>query len=754
MRSVYLITVCLLGCMSAINTISLAQSYGSLTGIIADDSTGKSLEGAHVFIKELKKGATTSESGEFTLEKLPEGVYSLEVSMLGYHSKKVENVDVHPGEVTELQIRIVSETIIFDELVISATKYAQSIKNISSPVYVIGKRELLQSEGRNIDEVFQTIPGVYSEDRFHSNYNLISFRGIGLHSHVTRGILVLVDGVPVNEAMGRTVFEGVDMENIRKLEVIKGPVSALYGPNAITGVINILEREPEEGTHGEVTTGAGSYDAYRLGGNIRGGNKSFSYLVKANYQYSGGYQEHSNYGMKLAGINLRKEFGQFGRVGLTTDYILSTANYGGTLDSVAYHERSREATKKFAGSDKKLFRMNINHIKKWKSAQLFSYIGAQRRYDEGHYSDANFGTDDIWMYRAEVRLSSSSNLLGKESSLSVGGNIEFENGKESLNERDEETGEIGVLTDDGRSKYRIAGLYLQEEFSLVKQLTLTFGVRVDEVNYRYNDLLEQDENENYKNNIMAVSPKFGFAYNPNKNITIFGNAGKGFNPPQISQLFIGSSYSGLPNPDLKPEYLVNAELGVRGNVNDRIQYQCTIFDMRFEDQIVADGEPAVYENIGETHHKGIETALQVNPGKNLTAYLNYSYLNARFEDHPEYQGNKLCKSPENQLGMGLRYNLSTGTILSVDYKWTGPYFMDNEEVNSYDGHSLLNAKIIQSWKSFDFSLRVDNIFNVNYATYANASKSFNRQSRTYEWNKSYYRGWPTNYSFRVQYNFK
>jgi len=73
-------------------------------------------------------------------------------------------------------------------------------------------------------------------------------------------------------------------------------------------------------------------------------------------------------------------------------------------------------------------------------------------------------------------------------------------------------------------------------------------------------------------------------------MTLFGNISKGFNPPQISQLYIGSSYSGFPNPDLEPEFLVNYEVGARGKLSPVFDYQLSIFRMDFRDQIVAEGE--------------------------------------------------------------------------------------------------------------------------------------------------------------------
>ena len=131
--------------------------------------------------------------------------------------------------------------IFFDEIIVTATK--TKMKDVSASAYVITKEDIEQTNSRNIQEALEKIPGIFTEDKFHGEYNVISFRGAGLHSHVTRGILVLLDGIPINEATGRVDFEGIDLENVEKIEVLKGPVSALYGPNGITGVINIITKD-------------------------------------------------------------------------------------------------------------------------------------------------------------------------------------------------------------------------------------------------------------------------------------------------------------------------------------------------------------------------------------------------------------------------------------------------------------------------------------------------------------------------------
>ncbi|RLD92213.1 MAG: hypothetical protein DRJ29_12360 [Bacteroidetes bacterium] len=731
------------------------QSTGSIQGVIKDASSAQGIEFVQVKIVELSIGSITDKNGNFKINTVPPGTYTIELSMLGFVAKTLNEYKVEAGKKQDMAIQLHPEQYKLSEITVSATKISKTIRNIGSPVYVIGQREMELIEGRNIEESLATIPGVFTENRFNGGSNVISFRGIGIHTHVTRGILVLVDGVPLNETSGRVDFEGVDMENAERVEVIKGPVSSLYGPNGITGVINIIEKEAKQGIHGGLNASYGSYDMRKLTGNLNGGNERFKYLIKSNYIYSGGYQDRQEYDSKTVGIKLTNDFKKFGKLGFTADYITAYTEYAGPLDSAMFYERSTEATMKFTGSDKDMFRLNLNHRKQiGEKSDIFSSIYYRKRHNEGHYRDSQFGKEDINILGGEIRWKSSFSLLSKVNTISLGVSADREYGTEELYARDEDSGEIGEMIDDGTSAYTLGGLYFQDEYALLSKLTLTLGVRFDYVQYDWQDNFNTgDENTSDKGGVNSVSPKVGVVFHPNENITIFGNISKGFNPPQISQLYVGSSYSGHPNPDLQPEYLVNYELGLRGNVTSVISYQLSLFRMDFEDQIVATGEPPTYANMGDTRHLGIETSIKFHPARNLSGHLSYSYLHTEFVTDSDYKGNSLRKTPANQLNSSIQYRFNFGLIASVDYVFMDEYYMDNAEVNLYEGHSLVNSKLIYKFRKINVGFRINNIFNKNYATWAYASSSYDYRTRTSSWTKSYYPGLPRNYTVSIGINF-
>ncbi|MCK5638333.1 MAG: TonB-dependent receptor, partial [Flavobacteriaceae bacterium] len=246
---------------------TIAQNKGSINGTVIDKETGKVIPNAEVLVVETSQGTVVSKNGTYEIKNIKPGIYTIQSHALGYTNETLTNIEVESGKTTQIKFSMKTSNIKLNEITISATKIEKTIDKIGSPVYVMGLREIERTEGRNIEEALIRVPGVFTEDRYHNETNIVSFRGVGLHTHVTSGILVLVDGVSLTEAMGRTDFEGVDLENAEKIEILKGPVSALYGPNGITGVMNVVEKTPKEGFHGKAKASYGSYNSTTFSGN-------------------------------------------------------------------------------------------------------------------------------------------------------------------------------------------------------------------------------------------------------------------------------------------------------------------------------------------------------------------------------------------------------------------------------------------------------------------------------------------------------
>ncbi len=721
---------------------------GKISGNVKEKETNKSIAGVQIFIEDLSLGTTTNEDGLFEINSVPQGEYNIQVKMIGYRTVILENVQVEPQKTVSLNIELPTIAYKTGEVVVSASKMNSLVKDIPSAVYVVDQKEIEFSEKRNIQDVLKKVSGVFTEDRRHQEANLISFRGIGLHAHVTRGILILVDGISVNEAMGRVSFEGLDLENTESVEILKGPVSALYGPNGITGVINVVSKEPSNELKSNIKAAYGSYNSKRLSGSVGGGIGAYNMGITFTHYSADGYLDRTDYSSNKFGIKLNTNNDYWGIFKLSANYIKSDAKSGGTLDSTQFANRETLATRKFTGSEKDLMRFAITHNKFWGiKTQLSSSLYYRSRYDEGHYMDTRFGKDDLSLFGGEMRLQTAFRILNRENNIITGFSIEKEDGNSKYYSRDGMTGEIGELQGNGNSIYNMFGYYIQTQYELIDNLKLSAGLRYDFIQYDWEDIFNSgDDTTSANNSVSALSPKFGFTYNGLKNISIYGNIGKGFNPPQRTELF--SSTRTIPNPDLKPEYLINYEVGVRGNFERAISYQVSLYTMDFQDQVIAEGNDPralMYQNVGKTTHRGFESLVDFNITNNINIYLNHSFTEAKFVDHPIYNNNIIRKVTKHQFGAGIMYNHPSGISAALDYKWIDKYYMDNNNSTMYEGYSIVDAKIMYKWLGYFASLNINNLLDANYATYA----SYSAPSRYSSGGKFYYPGWPRNFTITI-----
>ncbi|MFW6100865.1 MAG: carboxypeptidase-like regulatory domain-containing protein [Bacteroidota bacterium] len=217
--------------------LTLTHAQNTLQGTIKDMETDKTIEGVHVFVPELQKGTITNTDGTFELNNLPEGIFKVQFSHIGYKNI-IRNVTIASDTVDEIRIVLEPTVIQSEAVVISAGNYSTQHDN-AIKVEMLQTREM---EGLSIPSLsgkLTRIPGV----------SMIS-KGTGVTKPVIRGlsnsnILVLNNGVKLeNFQFSENHPFMVDEFGTDRIEVIKGPASLLYGSDAVGGIINIIREKP------------------------------------------------------------------------------------------------------------------------------------------------------------------------------------------------------------------------------------------------------------------------------------------------------------------------------------------------------------------------------------------------------------------------------------------------------------------------------------------------------------------------------
>ena len=281
--------------MSFVATPAAAQT-ASVTGTVVDQ-TGGTLPGATVQITGTTNAVTTSGSGgQYTFRNVAPGTYTIEVRLIGFSPAMRENVTVGSGDLTVPAITLEIATL-SDLVVVTATRTDTALIDVPVTMSVLSSDTIAASPAQNYGDLLRSVPGVNVIQTSARDVNLTSRQGT---TTLSNSQLVLVDGRSVYlDFFGIVLWDFLptNLSDVKQIEVIRGPASAVWGANAVTGVVNIVTKSPREapGTTASISVGGLGRDAGSSAGKGPGGlfgsNASISRIANDRWSYrlSAGY---------------------------------------------------------------------------------------------------------------------------------------------------------------------------------------------------------------------------------------------------------------------------------------------------------------------------------------------------------------------------------------------------------------------------------------------------------------------------------
>ncbi len=261
-----------------------------LKGRVMDAYSKSPLTDAHVIIGELQLGTVTDSKGLFTFPELPSGTYTLSISHIGYLDYNTQ-IDLHT-ETAELSFMVRPVVVEIDPVTITATLTRRKLSLMPARVGLISKQLVEQIPALNTDDLLRGIANVYVHRPWgiFSKSASVTMRGLPGSSRT----LILLDGVPMNKAAGGSVnWNFIEPNQIDNIEIVKGPSSAIYGNNAMAGVINITTKKPIKPIEGNVSAFGGSLGTYGgaldLGGAGRHKESGFYWKMNGFLRKGDGY---------------------------------------------------------------------------------------------------------------------------------------------------------------------------------------------------------------------------------------------------------------------------------------------------------------------------------------------------------------------------------------------------------------------------------------------------------------------------------
>ncbi len=557
-------------------------------------------------------------------------------------------------ELAELKSETADDLLLFfeeEEILTLATKQLQSVKEAPAIATVITAEQIRVMGARDIVDVLRRIPGI-GMTKGHYGKEEIEVRGIKTIN--SEKVKFLLNGLSVNMLFDggyAFLFDGLSLDNVKRIEVIRGPGSALHGANAFSAVINVVTKDGEDMDGIIATVGRGSFDTNKI--NLQAGKRFKTLDVAFALDY-----------LTTDGAKLRVDKDVLGNSGHTIEY-----------------EDKLETELKLSYND---FSLRSKYIKRVNAR----YLGVGFALNDDTEVDAR-------LYLAELlynhKFGPEINVLAKTYFLRIRGNgfweavpenaiPGFPDGQKVLSNINNRTygAEIQAdyelfagnlitlgLVSEKREQYdleqktnfdpetgaawgemrdiplnrevtrKIQAIYLQDIWDMTKDISLTLGVRHD----------------NYSDFGDTTNPRIAVVWNFLSNWDTKFLYGTAFRAPSFVELYNQNNTIELGNPDLKPEMIETFEVSLGYSAVDHTSVRGTYFHNDFEDKIQSVVDPSIpgfsrFKNTGGAEVNGIEAEIKTKLKKNLRAYTNYTYqypvdkeTDSRLPDVPSHKGN-------------------------------------------------------------------------------------------------------------------
>ena len=622
-----------------------------------------------------------------------------------------------------------------------ATKIPQKVSEAPSIVTVITDEEIKNIGARTLADILVIVPGFDILKR--ADFGERNFIGRGINTEGEK-IKVLIDGHSINIPLNGSAtnfFDDLPLKNVKRLEIIRGPGSALYGANAFLAVINVVTKDASDIDGVEISTGFGSFDTQEY--NILFGKNLYGVDITglANFYNTNGLSDTIKEDA-LSGIPFFKRFSI--APGDTDD----SRNKLDLNLKLSY--KDLELNAKYMNKDVEPF-VGPNFVLTNDTDQQFNYVMADLSYKlelgekltirpRVYYDQYDFeffleafpddftipidldGDSDIERFPDGMIADAigTNRRLGGElqfdyalfdnNTFTVGFNYEWErqdNVRFISNFDPLTNASLGSLQDVSDTSNwirevtrQIWAVYIQNKWDITDNLGLTIGIRHD----HYSDFEG------------TTNPRIGLVWNFMDKATLKLLYGQAFRAPSFAELFTINNPVVSGDSDLKPETIRTYEIGLDYQFTDKLSANVNYFFNVIRDQIgvgqkASPGEPFRFDNIGGSNVQGIEFELKADLGKGSYVFANYTYQDA------ESKGDPLGEVPKHKGNVGINYalgkhlNANLHAFISDDRART-----EEDTRDDSPGYALLNLTMIakEFFNNMEIKASIFNLLDKDY----------------------------------------
>ncbi|MBD8658541.1 TonB-dependent receptor [Oxalobacteraceae sp. CFBP 13730] len=639
-------------------------------------------------------------------------------------------------------------------VVVSGTRAEHTSFDLPAAIDVVDAAQIGAAQLRvNASEALAAVPGIVVRNRENYAQDLqISSRGFGTRSAFgVRGVRLVADGIPATMPDGQGQAATFNLDLAERIEVLRGPFSALYG-NHSGGVVQLFTREPTDRPTVDATFTGGSYGQRKLDTNASGRSGGIGYLIDASRFETDGYRDHSAATRDQAYAKLVVEPTSTSRLVITASGLRQDDTQdplGVTWDTFRRDPRAGEIDTTDTRSPQRTLaerydtRKSINH-KQFGATfeqrfgqdrlQVTAYGGSRRVIQYQSFSrgfqappthsggvidfDRDFyGIDANWRAVRTVAGGTLRTTAGLEMAQSKDARQGFENFIGNT------FGVKGNLRRDEKNDVTSVDPYVQVEWER-DQWVLTGGLRHSRVDFDVEDQYLSNGNDSGGTDFRHTTPLVGVLYKISPTLNVYASAARGFETPTMNESFYSGTGGGF-NFALEPAIGTHLEVGAKAMVARGVRVNAAVFQVKTKDELVVDassGGRTSYRNASATLRQGGELSVDAELGAGWNARLAISMLHAIYDEGfgAVPKGSRLPGVPKSSFYGELgwteaagRYGVALETVAN-----SRVYAEDTNTAQTAPGYAVVNARVQASqqfggWRLRQFA-RLNNLFDRDY----------------------------------------
>jgi iron complex outermembrane receptor protein len=611
-----------------------------------------------------------------------------------------------------------------DEIVVTATRAEEPITDIPRNVTVITSSDIEQAPSNNIVDLIVRESGISLRSFFGNDKQaVIDIRGMG--DTAPSNVIVMVDGMRLNSAdLTGADFSSIPLDQVERIEIVRGAGSVMYGDGAVGGVINIITKQGQKEPEVSLYTSYGSYATFDGRASYRGSSNNFSLAAIGDYYDSNGYRENGYFQKKdasvktgydpsdyvsftVAGSLHQDEYGLPGPVSkenkdIRENRVLTDRphDYGETTDWRAVGGVEIELGRWGSLTAKRGYRVRDN-------SYIIGYSPLIPEQDQTDTID-EYTKSLILGYSKEYRAFGLTHKFrcGLDSYVT-----EYVREERSRDQRE-------------NSETKPIGAYLSNDWRLAEGLLFQWGYRYNEYRGRFReDLLKSFSGVKRWVNGAIVEKRWtrnvydtGFVYAFGPDASLFTSHATSFRVPNVDEF-------AQADESLRPQQGRHTDIGGRIGIGNLTEFAVTFFQVEIEDEIYYGEDPLTGQSFNrnydeKTIRRGVETDVRLYPADSIYLWGNYTYTEATFEITDTF----VPLVPRHKASIGLEWNILEPLLFSLTGTFVGSRFdgndQDNNRYEKLDAYTVLDGKLSFTRRGLKLFVGINNILDELYSTTA------------------------------------